>query len=134
MAAMVFRKNDIFYDAGSDDNGKAFVNEWHLRSIMTRSDGHTYGYLIHKIELVTWVKTGKGSKATWGWDPIIPYWCRKKFRIDQNVPDGFAKSRTQALRLAIKQYEAWAAEDDDDWAAKSLKGLRSLLTREPNKK
>ena len=131
----MFNKGDIFYEAITNDDGQVMLEEWHLRSIMTK-DGVEYGYLTNKVEHITWIKTGIGKKATWNWAKNIPREYHKRFRISEGVPETFAKSYIRALRLAVELYTGWVSRIDEkdknesEWEIKSLKALQRRLAKE----
>lgn len=86
---------DAYFLAGVDDAGKAFADEWILRTIRGG-----YGFLVMKADFVTW---GKRSSKTgdYGWlDPIDPLF-RRRFRLEDGVPADFARSSVAAYRKAL---------------------------------
>ncbi|MTK12671.1 MAG: hypothetical protein F8N39_11480 [Clostridiaceae bacterium] len=132
MGTMTFTVGDIFWKAGISDEGEAWVDEWHLRSIRKGR-----GYLSQRIEGLTFTK-GK-------WESYVPAYCRKKFSIDpatggRGLRSGFCKSRAAALADEIKRQTAYIAElqaegTDAEYIAAQKKGLRTLkgfLTKDRN--
>lgn len=124
MAKMTFTVGDVFYRAGVIDDGKAYVDEYHLRSIRKGR-----AYITLKIDGGNW---HKGV-----WDNYIPAWCRKSFSIEpkwrwDSLPDGYAKSRAAALTYAITEQTKYVAENktddpnDIEYIAAQEKGLRAL--------
>lgn len=132
---MLLREGDVLYEAYTNDDGKVIVAEWHLRTVRNRKGTYTrtettYGYITQKVDGVTWVKTGHGARATWSWAERTPAYYRKKFRMDAGPGKDFAKSKRQALRLALRKFEGYVTEDPtDEWHVKSRDALKRALSR-----
>lgn len=134
MAKMTYSVGDVFFRAGITDEGEAYVDEWHLRTIRAGK-----AYITQKID------GGNFSKGKW--DDNIPDWCRKKFSVEpkgswDRLDDDFAKSRAAAIAIALRKSVSLLDEikaenhpDDADFIAAMEKGLRTLkgfLTKTKN--
>jgi hypothetical protein len=117
----------VYYEAWADpDTGKVSIDTCVLRTLRGR-----YGYLITKNEF-TWVKTGHGTRATWGWSKKLdPFW-RTRFRIEEGIPRLYARSKSQAVRVALRDHlETMAAfpETDPEIIAADAKVTAALERR-----
>lgn len=124
----------VYYNAWVDDDGKVEIDTAILRTIRGK-----YGYLVVKNRW-TWVKTGFGQNATWGWAGTIDPLYREKFRLDSGIPEVFARSPSQAVRARlrwIKRTNAEYPETDPDMIAydeMSIAALERRLKHEMRKK
>jgi hypothetical protein len=118
----------IYFEAWCDpETGKVDIDTHVLRTIRGR-----YGYLVAKNEW-TWEKTGHGDRATWDWvKRVDPIW-RNRFRIEEGVPERYARSKSQAVRAAIRgrrrhyeQHPSECAEEDRERATE-MKALERRL-------
>lgn len=102
-------QGDTYYraDVDEEDGYKVGITEYVLRTIRGR-----YGYLVMK-ESFTWGKRSKKIRD-YGWLDPIPAWCRTRFHVDNGVPTGYAKSKSQALRAELASQRRAAERDKAD--------------------
>jgi hypothetical protein len=124
---------DLYYDASIDDEtGKIEIDEHVLRTIRGR-----HGYLTLKASF-TWGK--RSSKhGDFGWLDPIPDWCRNRFRLEEGPPKRFARSKTQALRVALANEKLNVAEgfgsEHSEQIIKTLTArIRTGMTRKKAKR
>lgn len=102
------KPGDVYFRAGVDEDGKAYVDEWILRTIRK-----PYGYLVLKVKLVTWGKRST-KNGDFGWlDPIEPLF-RTRFRLVDGVPAGYARSKSAAFRKALAEARVSRKKWSDD--------------------
>lgn len=126
------RPGDVYYSATADDDGKVSIDTWVLRTLRGK-----HGYLTLKIDGTTWMKSGFGARATWGWASSIPRWCRTKFRLEKGVPAEYARSTSQAVRIELRRLEQYGGplyDDESEWLAKGIPALKRRLAHEMCKK
>lgn len=126
MAAALVPGTVYFYAWACPEAGKVEIAPSVLRTIRGR-----HGYLIERNEW-TWVKTGHGARATWGWaDRVDPLW-RTRFRIEEGVPERYARSKSQAVRVALRDHLKTVAafpEIDPETTAADAKVTAALERR-----
>lgn len=120
---------DIYYEASRDhETGKVEIDEHVLRTIRGK-----YGYLVLKASF-TWGKRS-GKTGDYGWLDPIPAWCRQKFRLESGPPKLYARSKSQALRLALADERQSIAEGfGEATSEKIVKTLEAWIKREMTRK
>lgn len=124
---------EVFYQAVVDDDHKVLTYEW----VVSQVRGEKV-YLINKINRLTWVeRRRKKAAASWGWASSISRWYRHgPTTADQLPREGFAKSRSQAIRLELRSMKLYedTSEGMISWKEAGIKALGSALKREMAKK
>lgn len=125
----------LYLVLSSTDNGKSKteITEWVVRSIRKKrgpqtkyndkrfgnGDNNDYVNLIWKIDGVSWGKRSS-KNGDFGWLKI-PSFCRKQFRVGNDLPHGFFTTKRAALKWAekehvetIKWYDSEISNNPDD--------------------
>lgn len=127
------KTGDLYFEASVDDEtSKVEIDEWVLRTIRGK-----HGYLIMKKSW-TWGKRSR-TNGDWGWLDPIPDWCRVKFSLDKGLPDRYARSKSQAVRVALADEKSNIAEgfaaDNSPLIVKNLTArLKAEMTRKRKSK
>lgn len=121
---------DVLWTCDEDDSGKVSFTEYRVRTIRK---GKAYATAIYPW---TWGKLSSKS-GDFGWLDPIPSWCRRAWRIGENLPYGLRTTKLAAIKEAIRIHKEHG--DPDDYADPATydritKTLASMLTRERNKK
>jgi hypothetical protein len=120
---------DVYYDAGYDEEaGKIDIGEYVLRTIRGN-----WGYLVQKEDF-TWGKRS-GKTGDYGWLDPIPAWCRHKFLVRNGAPKRFARSKAQAMRIALaKERETVAQGYAEEWTERAIKAYETRIKSEMTRK
>ncbi len=125
----------LYLALSSTENGKSKteITEWVVRSIRKKrgsqtkyndkrfgnGDNNDYVNLIWKIDGVSWGKRSS-KNGDFGWLKI-PNFCRKQFRVGDDLPLGMFTTKRAALKSAekdhietIKWYDGKISDNPDD--------------------
>jgi hypothetical protein len=87
--------------SGKEADGSCRVrfDEYTLRSVRKGE-----AFLTEKNEW-TWVKSGFGTRATYGWATSIPGCYRRSFIVGEGAGAGYCRSKSGAARSAVRRLE-----------------------------